>query len=148
MEEPNNITRLPGGRFAPGQSGNPSGRPKSANTLLRERFAIDGEKVAEAVITAALNGDMIAARMILDRLVPPLKPNAAPVTLSVNPGATPLAVAEAIVQAAAGGQIAPDIAAHLITATAQLCRIVEIEDLRARLEAIERATKSQKTKKQ
>jgi Family of unknown function (DUF5681) len=52
-------------RFQKGQSGNPAGKPKGARhktTLLAERLMQDDvEKIVNAVLTAARNGDMMAA---------------------------------------------------------------------------------------
>jgi hypothetical protein len=61
-------------RFQKGQSGNPAGKPKGARhktTLLAERLMQDdvGE-IVRAVVTAARNGDMMAAKIILDRIAP------------------------------------------------------------------------------
>jgi len=61
-------------RFQKGQSGNPAGKPKGARhktTLLAERLLLDDvEKIVNAVLTAARNGDMTAAKIILDRIAP------------------------------------------------------------------------------
>ena len=61
-------------RFQKGQSGNPAGKPKGARhktTLLAERLMQDDvEKIVNAVLTAARNGDMMAAKIILDRIAP------------------------------------------------------------------------------
>ena len=62
-------------QFQKGQSGNPAGKPKGARhktTLLAERLMQDdAERIVNAVITAACNGDMTAAKIILDRICPP-----------------------------------------------------------------------------
>ena len=66
-------------RFQKGQSGNPAGKPKGARhktTLLAERLMQDdvGE-IVRAVVTAARNGDMTAAKIILDRIAPVRRSN-------------------------------------------------------------------------
>jgi hypothetical protein len=60
--------------FQKGQSGNPAGKPRGARhktTLLAEKLMQDDvEKIVNAVLTAARNGDMTAAKIILDRIAP------------------------------------------------------------------------------
>lgn len=131
------------GTFSLGTSGNPTGRPKSANAELRKRLAEDGEKIVQSVIDQALEGDLTAAKMILDRILPPLRPTAATVTVPLPPDANQAETAQAILTAAAKGHISADTAAQLINSTASLARIEEIENLRPRLEALERALKHQ-----
>ena len=60
--------------FKPGQSGNPRGRPPGARsraTLLAEAM-LEGqlERVVNRIVEKAIEGDMTAARMVLDRLMP------------------------------------------------------------------------------
>ncbi len=62
------------GRFAPGQSGNPAGKPKGTRhriTLLAERLMEnDAQEVVRAVLAAARGGDMVAAKLVLERVLP------------------------------------------------------------------------------
>ena len=61
--------------FKPGQSGNPAGRPKGARH--RTTMAIEallegeGEAITRKAIEAAKAGDMVAIRLVLDRICPP-----------------------------------------------------------------------------
>jgi hypothetical protein len=130
-----NRTRL--GTFPKGVSGNPMGRPRSESTQLRIRLAEQGEEVAQVVIEAALRGDMQAAKIVLERLCPPLKPSAAPVMIDLpdKPGLAD--TARAIIQHAANGQITPDVAGQLVQAVAALARVMEIDELERRLTALE-----------
>ena len=74
-------------RFKKGSSGNPTGRPKgkvNKSTELARKFQGALEKdaldVIRAILDAAKGGDMTAAKMVLDRIIPPKKaidPNAA-----------------------------------------------------------------------
>jgi len=64
-----------GGKFAPGNKASP-GRPpgRGAVAEMREALAADLGGIIDTVKARALAGDMQAARIILDRLVPSLKP--------------------------------------------------------------------------
>ncbi|ODT22147.1 MAG: hypothetical protein ABS35_15440 [Kaistia sp. SCN 65-12] len=77
MQPVNNSEKTGGGQFKPGQSGNPSGRPKgirSKVTVLLDALA-DGEaeEIARVMIDNAKKGDAMAARAILDRVWPARK---------------------------------------------------------------------------
>ena len=74
-ENPANAGRKQGDtRFRPGRSGNPRGKTpgtRHAATRLGEKLLADGiEAVATAVLDAAKGGDMAAARIVMERLVP------------------------------------------------------------------------------
>src|SRR5689334_22054658 len=81
-------TRTSAGRFAPGHSGNPAGRPKGARnraTLAAEALIEqNAEALARALIDASLGGDMTTARFLLGRLYPANAERT--VTLDVPPG--------------------------------------------------------------
>lgn len=129
--------RLPDGRFKPGTSGNPNGRPKSATTELRRQLAEHGTEVVERIVKAALDGDMTAAKLVLDRISPSLKPQPAPIHVDLD-GAEGLAgVSRRLVDSAAAGEIPADVAAQLVGALGQVARITEIDELERRLAALE-----------
>ena len=93
-----------------------------------------------AILNAAKDGDMQAAKIVLDRLLPPLKATAPPIHIPLAVDQSPLAIARAVIVAAAAGSLPPDIAALLVTAAGTLARVEEVEDLRDRLAALEKAT--------
>ena len=60
-------------KFTKGQSGNPAGRPvgsKNKCTQFRELLADDLPALASVLRDKALEGDMNAMRLVLERLVP------------------------------------------------------------------------------
>ena len=135
--------RCPDGRFIPGTSGNPQGRPRAETTALRQSLALGADDVVKAILEAAKAGDMQAAKIVMDRLCPALKSTAQPVHLAIPDDASPLTIANAIISATASGMLSPDISAQLVTALGTLCRIEETEELRDRITALENAIPDQ-----
>jgi len=71
---------MPTQLFKPGQSGNSKGRPKgrvSKKVLIRDQLIDalekDAVKVVQMIVDKALKGDMVAAKIIMDRLIPQQK---------------------------------------------------------------------------
>jgi hypothetical protein len=132
------------GTFKPGISGNPAGRPKSPHhAVILEQLAQGKGDVVKTVLEAAIKGDMSACKLVLDRLLPPLKSVSQTVSLNLPDSSSPLEIARSILATTAAGGIPPDIAGQLVTALGTLCRIEEIEELRHRIAALEKATLSQ-----
>src|SRR5690349_10827300 len=96
------------GRFQPGQSGNPAGKPKGTRaraTILAEKLMLaDEEEIVASVIQAAKAGDMTAARLVLERIAPVRKGRPITLTLPLTDSAGGIADAMAVVvsQMAAG----------------------------------------------
>jgi hypothetical protein len=103
------------GRFAPGHSGNPAGRPKGARNrasllgeMLREGEA---EVIVRRYIERALEGDRVAIRVLFRALVPLAKGRA--IELDVEePGADPVAAYDAALREVARGAVTLDEASQ------------------------------------
>jgi hypothetical protein len=134
-------SRRPDGRFKKGQSGNPAGRPKGSrngSTVLREAFELNGKAIAQVVIDQAMMGDMTAARLVVERLQPPIRARAETVEFELPENASLAEKADSLLTACAAGQIAPDVAAALIGALGNQARLIELADLEQRLEQLEK----------
>lgn len=123
--------------FKKGVSGNLVGRPpgKTPGAKLRKSIELRADDILQSVINAAIGGDMQACKMLLDRITPTLKPQALPICLPFNESLT--GQGNEIIKATMGGIIPPDIGSQLITALANQSRIVEIDELTKRIEALE-----------
>ena len=124
-------------RFKPGQSGNPAGRPKDKTpaTMLRKSIAEAMPDIILKLVEQAKEGDTAAAKILLDRCVPSLKPQAMAINLPVN--GTLAEQGGEIIRATLSGSIPPDIGSQLITALAAQSKIIEIDELTQRIIALE-----------
>lgn len=127
------------GRWQRGQSGNPNGRPLGTGevTKLRDSIAAHLPEIITKLVDKAKEGDAQAARLLLERVLPSVKPIEQPVALSMPAGEGMTAQGEAIVQAVADGLIAPGQGAALLTGLGALARIKEIDELERRVAQLE-----------
>ena len=128
---------MPTKKFKAGVSGNPKGRPKNktAATLLRKSIIDDMPDIILKLVEQAKNGDTAAAKILLDRCCPALKPQAMAINLPVN--GTLAEQGNEIIKATLSGQIPPDIGAQLITALSNQGKLVELQELTQRVEKLE-----------
>jgi Family of unknown function (DUF5681) len=131
--------KQPPNQWQPGQTGNPKGRPPGQSEITRLRAAISAQvpSILEQLVTAAQGGDVQAARLILERVLPPLKGIEQAVALQLPEGGTLTAKAAAVLNAAAAGELAPGQAAQLIAALGTLAKISEVDELAARITLLE-----------
>ena len=125
-------------KFKPGISGNPNGRPKDKTpaTLLRKSIVDDMPEIIKTLVGLAKGGDVQAAKVLLDRICPALKPQALPIYLPVNGSLTEQG--NEIIKATMVGQIPPDIGSQLITALSNQSKLIELQEMAERLQRIER----------
>jgi hypothetical protein len=124
--------------FKPGQSGNPKGKPKNKTpaTLLRKSISDNMPEIIIKLVEQAKNGDVAAAKVLLDRCCPALKPQAMAINLPVN--GTLAEQGDEIIRATMGGLIPPDIGSQLITALSNQGKLIELQELTERLYRIEK----------
>ena len=125
--------------WKPGQSGNPKGKTPGSGELQKLRASLAGHvpEILAGLVLAAKGGDVQAARLILERVLPPVKAIEQAVELQLPEGGTLTAKAAAVLSAAAAGELAPTQAAQLITALGTLAKITEIDELAARITSLE-----------
>ena len=125
--------------FVKGRSGNPAGRkPGATTTAQRLRAGLERHVpgILDALVQQAMGGDVQAAKLVLERTIPPLKPVEVPVPVPL--GADLGTAIPAILAALSAGQIAPGQGANLLGAAATAARglvAAELEQRIARLEA-------------
>ena len=132
---------MPTPKFKAGISGNPKGRPKDKTpaTLLRKSIADDMPEIILKLVEQAKNGDTAAAKILLDRCCPALKPQALAINLPINGNLAEQG--NEIIRATLSGNIPPDIGAQLITALASQGKLIELQELTERIEILEEQKK-------
>lgn len=105
---------------------------------MRQLLVPHRESLVKKAVELALAGDTVALRICMDRIAPPLRNEAAPVSIPGIALATSMSdKARAIVDAVGEGLISPDTAAILLGAMANAAKIIEADELAARIAALE-----------
>ena len=127
--------------WKPGESGNPRGRPpgRGQSAQFREALASKLPAILESVVKAAIEGDMTAARLVLDRCLPALKPLESTIEGVALPTGTLTQQATDVLSAVARGELAPGQGAQLVASIGAVAKIAEFDELTARIEALEKA---------
>ena len=128
----------PAAAWKPGQAGNPKGRPAGTGEVAKLRAAI-ADRVPEllaAMMARALEGDVGAARLLLERAIAPLKAAEQSQALSL-PDGTLTEQGRAVLASVASGELAPGQGAALLGAIGTLARVTEIDELARRIEVLE-----------
>ena len=138
--------KRPPNQWQPGQTGNPKGRPPGQSEITRLRAALAGDvpDILAGLVMAAKGGDVQAARLILERILPPVKAIEQAVELPLPDGGTLTAKASAVLSAVAMGELAPGQGAQLLAAISSLARVTELDELTARIEKLETANANTK----
>jgi hypothetical protein len=130
--------------FKPGQSGNPAGKPKGTRnrTTLAVEALLDGEAetLTRKAIGRALEGDMAALRLCLDRIAPPRKERFVQVELPALERAADAVRASAAIMAALGeGLLTPSEAAEVGKLVDNYVRALTATEFETRLAQLEAA---------
>lgn len=126
------------GRWKPGESGNPAGRRPGTGEVARLRAGIAEHvpAIVAKLVEAAKAGDVQAARLLLERVIAPLRAIEEAATVPM-PAGTLAEQGRALLAAAAAGDLPPGQAAALLGALGTLARVVEVDELTRRVEALE-----------
>ena len=127
----------------PGQSGNPMGKPKGARnkTTMMVLQLMEGaaEEITQTVLDSARNGNLGAAKLVLERLAPPLRER--PVHIDLPDTGTSEGCSQAqsaILQAVGAGDLLPSEGAVLAGIVENRRRSIETVELESRIAALER----------
>ena len=130
--------KKPPGRWKPGTSGNPKGRTPGTGEVAAIRAAI-ADRVPDlmaAMMTRALDGDVGAARLLLERAIAPLKASEQAQAMNL-PDGTLTDQGRAVLASVAAGELGPSAGAALLGAIGTLARIAQVDELETRITKLE-----------
>jgi hypothetical protein len=130
--------RNPDGTFAPGNPGRPRGARHKVTEAVQALLDGQTEALTQAAIDRALEGDVTALRLCLDRIAPVRKdalisfdmPEIETISDAAN-------AARAIVRAVADGEVTPLEAATVMAVVEQFRRTLETTEIETRIAALE-----------
>jgi hypothetical protein len=126
--------------FHKGKSGNPAGRPKGTGQAMKLREAIEADipEIIAAMVIAAKDGDTGAAKLLLDRVTPALKPQAVAAHVDGLNNSSLSEQGKVVISAMGAGQLTPEQAQQMLAGLASLSKIIEVDDLERRLTELEK----------
>lgn len=121
-----------------GKSGNPAGRPRgqSSTTKLRELITPHAPALVEMLVEQAKKGDVQAAKLLLDRVLPTIKPITQSINISLSNSLEKNG--QNIIKEIMRGNLQPEMGGQLITALVNQAKLIETTELMARIEALEK----------
>ncbi len=133
--------------WRPGQSGNPAGRRRGSGKVAALRASIEANvpAILEALTAQALAGDSGAAKLLLERVLAPLKTEELPVRVDLPEDADLADTGRAVLAQAAAGQLSPTQAGALLSGLGTLARVVEVDEILRRVEALEERARDHKS---
>jgi Family of unknown function (DUF5681) len=128
--------------FQPGQSGNPGGKPRGrrndVTVRIEKLLTGSAEEIAHRLVEKALEGDMVAIKMAIDRLSPARRDRPVNFPLpKLNSAADPAGALAKLAEAGAGGDLSPEEGANLAKLIEGYLRARERTDFEERIEALE-----------
>jgi hypothetical protein len=156
LEEGKEPVLARGGRFQPGQSGNPNGRPKGTRNkhvvLAEELLKAECESILRKLIQLAENGDVTAIKVCLERALPVRRLWAGKVEFNgeITSAQDAVAASSRVITACAAGELSGSEALDLQRLIANHASLIslaaehnELRELKEQVEALleERSTK-------
>lgn len=138
--KPKDSGRKPDGTFAQGNSlgGRPRGSRNRVTRAIETLLEGEHEALTRKAIEKALDGDMTAMRLCLDRIAPPRKDAAISFALPpIQTAADTVSASSALLDAVAAGDVTPDEAGRVMALLTAHKALVETGDLERRIEALE-----------
>jgi hypothetical protein len=133
-----NAATTRGRPFAPGNRGRPQGSRHKATLAIEALLEGEHEALTRKAVEKALEGDVTALRLCLDRLAPPRKDSPVTIELPAVKSAEDTVEASSVLLAAvAAGEITPGEASTMMSLLVAHRGIIEMGELERRIAALE-----------
>ena len=127
------------GRFLPGNPGRPQGARNAATKAAEALLDGEAEALTRKAVEMAIDGDVTALRLCLERVLPPRRDRPIEVDLSTLENAKDLPEAIAAVLRGIGeGHLTPSEGGQVVRILGEYGRAVELGEFEERLQALER----------
>lgn len=134
----NSDGRNPDGTFAPGNPGKPPGSRHRATQAVQALLEGEAEALTRRAVERALEGDVTALRLCLERVAPVRKDPPVLFDLpSMQTAPDAVQAAGAVLSAVASGELAPSEGAHVMALVETFRRTLETTELERRIAALE-----------
>ena len=134
----NNGPNTGSSQFKPGNPGRPVGARHRVTRAIEDLLEGEADALTRKAIEKALNGDMTALRLCLDRLAPPRRD--APISIAlprVRSAVDAVEASAAVLDAVAAGEVTPDEGGRIMALLTAHKTLVESGDLESRIVALE-----------
>lgn len=127
-------------KYKPGQSGNPGGRPRGSGKTSELRALLEphAPELVKKAMDLALEGDVTALRLCLERLMPPIRGRDEVVKIQELKGSSSLVEqGQALIDALAEGLATPREIATMMQTVAAQAKVIETDELEKRVSQLE-----------
>ena len=124
-------------------SPNPKGRPpgiKERKAKVMETLLDNVNGILDKMVERALAGDAAAAALVVNRVVPVLRPQSEKVTFTLDADQPVSKQVEQVLTAVSKGEVAPDVGKKIVEVVQSLSNVRVIEDLERRIATLEEKT--------
>ena len=126
------------GTFSKGNAGRPKGSRNKKTLAVESLLEGQAEAITQTAISKALEGDMVALRLCMDRIMPLRKDNFISLELPEIKDPRDLVKASGmVIKSVQTGQLTPDQASRVFSLLESSKKLFETVELSERLEALE-----------
>jgi hypothetical protein len=125
-----------GHKFQPGNTYG-KGRPKGSKTKLKADLVNNVGEIMDVMVAKALEGDAQAAALVVNRVLPTLRPQSELVQFTLDADQTISKQIEQVLTAISKGEVAADVGKKIMECISTLSQVRMTEALEERIQALE-----------